>query len=182
MQTNLSEFYSLYARIFKERQKQTTNCFFYVSFGKLAYRKHDVFWAYGMKEYRIQTHRRVEFVDITQYVREAVAASRIRSGICVVYCPHTTGAITINEHADPDVVYDIGSALGRIVPHSWNYAHAEGNSDSHIQSSLVGASQTLIVHNGNLVLGTWQGIFFCEFDGPRERHFYVKIVADNEGS
>jgi secondary thiamine-phosphate synthase enzyme len=102
----------------------------------------------------------------------------VRSGICVVYCPHTTGAITINEAADPDVVRDMGMALGRIVPGQWDYAHAEGNSDSHIQCSLVGPSQTIIVHNGKLVLGQWQGIFFCEFDGPRERRIFVKIVSD----
>ncbi len=135
-----------------------------------------------MKQYSIRTTTRREFVDITAQVREAVAESQVQEGICVVYCPHTTAGITINEHADPDVVHDIGMVLGRLVPHSGNYAHAEGNSDSHVQCSLIGPSQTLIVHEGRLVLGTWQGVFFCEFDGPRQRSFYVKVVAEKGGN
>lgn len=133
-----------------------------------------------MKEFTIRTFARRQFLDVTPQVREAVAASGVREGLCVVYCPHTTAAITINEHADPDVVRDLGMALGRLVPEHGNYAHSEGNSDSHIQCSLVGPSQTLIIHEGRLVLGTWQGIFFCEFDGPRERSFYVKIIGEKE--
>jgi secondary thiamine-phosphate synthase enzyme len=117
-------------------------------------------------------------VDITPQVREAVAASRVREGLCVVYCPHTTAAITINEHADPDVVRDLAVALARLVPRDGGYAHIEGNSDAHIQSSMLGVSQTLIVHEGRLVLGTWQGVFFCEFDGPRQRKFYVKVISE----
>jgi secondary thiamine-phosphate synthase enzyme len=131
-----------------------------------------------MKEYSIRTTGRRQFVDITAQVREAVAASKVQEGICVVYCPHTTAGITINEHADPDVVRDLGMALGKLVPEHGNYAHSEGNSDSHIQCALIGPSQSLIVHEGRLVLGTWQGIFFCEFDGPRQRSFYVKVVGD----
>lgn len=117
-------------------------------------------------------------VDITQQVQQAVGQRGIKSGICVVYCPHTTAAITINENADPDVPRDIGMALGKIAPRSWDYRHSEGNSDSHIQTSLVGPSMTLIVDEGRLLLGTWQGVFFCEFDGPRERTFYVKTISD----
>ncbi|MGB9691541.1 MAG: secondary thiamine-phosphate synthase enzyme YjbQ [Candidatus Sumerlaeaceae bacterium] len=134
-----------------------------------------------MKEYTIRTTSRRQFVDITAQVREAVAASQVGEGICVVYCPHTTAGITINEHADPDVVQDLGMVLGRLVPHEDDYAHSEGNSDSHVQCSLIGPSQTLIVHKGHLVLGTWQGVFFCEFDGPRQRKFFVKVVAERGG-
>lgn len=133
-----------------------------------------------LRQFTVRTHRRTEFIDITAQVRSAILESGVREGICVVYCPHTTGAITVNEHADPDVVADLGMALGRIAPHGWDYQHAEGNSDSHIQCSLVGPSQTLIIHEGQLLLGTWQGVFFCEFDGPRQRHFYVKILGDGE--
>lgn len=131
-----------------------------------------------MQELRVKTSSRVQFVDITSQVREVLRASAVRSGLCVVYCPHTTAAITINEHADPDVVRDMGAHLGRLVPHRGDYAHVEGNSDAHIETALLGPSQTLIVENGQLVLGTWQGIFFCEFDGPRERTVYVKIQGD----
>ncbi|MCX7625516.1 MAG: secondary thiamine-phosphate synthase enzyme YjbQ [Candidatus Sumerlaeaceae bacterium] len=133
-----------------------------------------------MKEFSIRTTTRRQFLDITPQVREAVLTSGVKEGICVVYCPHTTAAITINEHADPDVVRDLGMALGKLVPEHANYAHSEGNSDSHIQCSLLGPSQTLIIHKGRLVLGTWQGIFFCEFDGPRQRSFYVQIIGDKE--
>ncbi len=132
-----------------------------------------------MKAFTIKTRSRVEFVDVTAKVEDAVRERRVASGICVVYCPHTTGAITINENADPDVTRDMGMALGKIAPASWNYAHSEGNSDSHIQCSLVGPSQTLIIDNGQLVLGQWQGIYFCEFDGPRDRRFFVQIVSDD---
>lgn len=133
-----------------------------------------------MKEFTIRTTARRQFLDITPQVRGAVADSGVREGLCVVYCPHTTAAITINEHADPDVVRDLGVALEGLVPVHGNYLHSEGNSDSHIQCSLVGPSQTLIIHERRLVLGTWQGIFFCEFDGPRARSFYVKIIGDKE--
>jgi len=131
-----------------------------------------------MREFSVNTRARREFVDITPQVREAVAASRVHEGLCVVYCPHTTAAITINEHADPDVVRDLAAALARLVPRSGDYHHVEGNSDAHIQSSMLGVSQTLIVHEGGLVLGTWQGVFFCEFDGPRQRKFFVKVISE----
>ncbi len=129
-----------------------------------------------MREFHITTSARRQFLDITARVREAVAESGVREGLCVVYCPHTTAAITINEHADPDVVRDIDAVLTKLAPRRGDYAHVEGNSDAHIQCSLLGPSQTLIIHAGRLVLGTWQGIFFCEFDGPRQRTFYVKIL------
>jgi len=117
-------------------------------------------------------------VDVTAQVQNLVSASKITDGICYLYVPHTTAAITINECADPDVAYDVEGALDRLVPKTGSYRHSEGNSDSHIKSVLVGASQFVFVEDGKLALGHWQGIFFCEFDGPRERRMKVKVVAD----
>jgi secondary thiamine-phosphate synthase enzyme len=112
-------------------------------------------------------------------VRAAVAASGVKEGVAYVYCPHTTAGITIQENADPDVRRDLLLALENAVPHEaarGQYRHGEGNSDAHVKSSLVGASQVIPVEKGELVLGTWQGIYFCEFDGPRSRHAFVKII------
>ncbi|MFW5780786.1 MAG: secondary thiamine-phosphate synthase enzyme YjbQ [Bacillota bacterium] len=114
--------------------------------------------------------------DITKEVKDAVYDSGKREGICVVYCPHTTAAITINENCDDDVSKDIIFGLNKVFPRFKEYKHDEGNSDGHIKSSLVGASETLIIDNYKLVLGTWQGVFFAEFDPPRNRTFYVKII------
>ncbi len=125
----------------------------------------------------IATSARRQIIDITAQVRKIVAESRIDSGICVVFTEHTTAAITINENADPDVKRDILHKLAQVFPQSDDYHHGEGNSDSHIQSSLVGCSETVIIEKGKLLLGTWQGICFCEFDGPRRRTVFVKIVA-----
>jgi secondary thiamine-phosphate synthase enzyme len=130
-----------------------------------------------MKEISLETHSRVEMIDITAAVQKATGEKKIESGICLVYTPHTTAAITINENADPDVPRDILAALDRAVPFSANYRHAEGNSAAHVKSSLVGASEIVIIENGRLVLGTWQSIFFCEFDGPRTRKFIVKNLS-----
>jgi secondary thiamine-phosphate synthase enzyme len=130
-----------------------------------------------MKEISIQTHSRVEIIDITSAVQKTVREGKIESGICLVYTPHTTAGITINENADPDVPRDIIAALDRAVPLSANYRHAEGNSAAHVKSSLVGASELVIIENGRLVLGTWQSIFFCEFDGPRTRKVFISIIA-----
>jgi len=129
-----------------------------------------------MKTIDLQTPSREALIDITSRVEEEVGRSNIKSGICVVYVPHTTAAATINENADPTVRQDILMALRKAVPDSLPYDHSEGNSPAHIKSSLVGASITLLVENGRLALGTWQGIFFCEFDGPRRRHVYVKVL------
>jgi len=126
----------------------------------------------------VTTRKRVEFADITSDVQRQVAESGIQSGTCTVYVPHTTAGITINEHADPDVQRDIIDQLERIVPRQGGYRHMEGNSDAHIKASLIGAAATILIENGCLMLGTWQGIFFCEFDGPRSRHVYVKLVSD----
>jgi len=117
-----------------------------------------------------------ELIDITRTVEEDVSFSGIKEGLCLVYVPHTTAAVTVNEHADPDVRQDILKQLKVLVPKDCDYSHLEGNSDAHIKSSLLGASQTIPVHEGHLVLGTWQGIFFCEFDGPRDRRFYVTLT------
>jgi secondary thiamine-phosphate synthase enzyme len=117
-------------------------------------------------------------VEITDQVQKAIRASGVRQGLCVVYCPHTTAAITINENADPDVVHDLLLWYGRQVPHEQSgFRHAEGNSDSHIKATLVGPSVTLLVENAAAVLGRWQGVFFCEFDGPRTRAVQVQVVG-----
>lgn len=128
-----------------------------------------------MKEISIRSRSRFEMIDITQFVQEAVREEKIAAGMALVYTPHTTAAVTINENADPDVPHDILAALDRIVPLSANYRHAEGNSAAHVKSSLVGASEMVVIENGRLVLGTWQAIFFCEFDGPRTRKVYISF-------
>jgi len=133
-----------------------------------------------MKSLSIQTRHRCELVDITGQVREAVRESRVNSGICVVYCPHTTAAVTINENADPDVVSDLLMGLERMAPPNGPYRHTEGNSDAHLKSSLVGCSEQVLVQNGGLALGTWQGIYFCEFDGPRQRKVHVHVLSDSK--
>lgn len=126
----------------------------------------------------IITNTRVELQDITRKVVDIVSESGVKSGICYLFSMHTTAGITINEHADPDVVADIVEQLDVMVPQHNRYRHREGNSPAHIKASLMGDSETLLIENGRLVLGTWQGIFFCEFDGPRNRTVMVKIVAD----
>jgi secondary thiamine-phosphate synthase enzyme len=131
-----------------------------------------------MQEINIRTNSRVEMIDITSSIREAINAQKVKSGICVVYTPHTTAAITINENADPDVPRDIISALEKAVPEDAGYRHSEGNSPAHVKSSLVGVSEIVLIENGKLILGTWQSIFFCEFDGPRTRKVFIKIIAD----
>jgi secondary thiamine-phosphate synthase enzyme len=130
-----------------------------------------------MDSFEIRTRQRAEFVEITDQVRRAVQQARIQAGICIVYCPHTTAAITINENADPDVVHDMLAWINRAVPKEQaDFRHGEGNSDAHIKSSLVGASATILVEKGNLVLGRWQGVYFCEFDGPRTRTVHVQCL------
>lgn len=128
------------------------------------------------EEFTVKTSRRSEFLDITSKVEEIVSRSGVKEGICRVFVPHTTAAVTINEKADPNVVRDITSTLEKIVPPNAGYRHLEGNSDSHIKSSLVGASEAVIVTSGRLLLGTWQAIFFCEFDGPRTRRCIVQVL------
>jgi len=124
----------------------------------------------------VKTTGREEFVDITRRVEETVAASGVRRGICHLYVPHTTCGLTINEHADPDVVRDIKEVLAEMVPENRDYRHIEGNSPAHVKSSLVGVDAMVFIEDGRLALGTWQGIFLCEFDGPRQRKVWVQIT------
>ncbi|MCX5862560.1 MAG: secondary thiamine-phosphate synthase enzyme YjbQ [Deltaproteobacteria bacterium] len=130
-----------------------------------------------MKAIQVRTQSRIQFVDITSEVKDAISVSGIREGLALVFVPHTTAAVTINEAADPSVVSDIISKLSQMVPHRDNYRHSEGNSDAHIKASLIGSSVNLVISGGALVLGTWQGIFFCEFDGPRQRKVFVKVIS-----
>jgi secondary thiamine-phosphate synthase enzyme len=127
----------------------------------------------------IKSRSRSEMINITHFVQDEISRSGITDGVCIVYVPHTTAGITINEGADPSVCDDILNKLTRLVPKNENYSHSEGNSDSHIKASLMGSSVTVIIANNSLVLGTWQKIFFCEFDGPRTRDIYIKFLKDN---
>ncbi|XRO74680.1 secondary thiamine-phosphate synthase enzyme YjbQ [Methanocaldococcus sp. 28A] len=131
-------------------------------------------------KFQIKTNKREELVDITPQIVSAIAESKVKDGIAIIYVPHTTAGITINENADPSVKDDITNFLSHLIPKNWNFTHLEGNSDAHIKSSLVGCSQTIIIKDGKPLLGTWQGIFFAEFDGPRRREFYVKIITDKD--
>jgi secondary thiamine-phosphate synthase enzyme len=127
----------------------------------------------------VRTRGKVDFQDITGAVRDTIKSSGVKSGVCHVFVPHTTAGVTINEHADPSVVGDIAAQLDKMVPQHSGYRHLEGNSPAHIKASLIGSSQTLFVEEDRLVLGTWQGIFLCEFDGPRNRSLLIKIVPDS---
>jgi len=127
-------------------------------------------------EYRLSAPR-ADFYNITPKVKEALAKSGVQDGIVVVYCPHTTAGTTINENADPDVVRDLLLGLDKAFPDRSEFRHAEGNSSAHLKASTMGSSATVIVKGGKPVLGTWQGIYFCEFDPPRERTFFVKVVG-----
>ena len=133
-----------------------------------------------MHRISVSTKRREELVDITSSIEDAVGKAGIPSGLCVLYCPHTTAAITVNEGADPSVAEDMVMGLQRLIPGDWNFSHMEGNSDAHIKASLIGPSETVIIDGGKLVLGTWQRIFFCEFDGPRKRVIFVKLQGREE--
>ena len=125
----------------------------------------------------VKTGSRTEMVDITARIQAAVSTSGVTQGLCMVYVPHTTAGVTINESADPSVKRDIMMVLNQVIPWEADYRHLEGNSPAHIKSSLIGASETIIVKDSNLVLGTWQGIFFCEFDGPRTRKVHIKLIS-----
>jgi secondary thiamine-phosphate synthase enzyme len=129
-------------------------------------------------EISVPTERRTQLLDVTAAVARLVKDAGVQSGVCYLYVPHTTAGVLINESDDPDVAADIEAALARLVPRDAGYRHAEGNSDSHIKTALVGTSATIFISNGELDLGRWQGIFFCEFDGPRQRRLRVKIVPD----
>ena len=130
-----------------------------------------------MQTFDVTTRNRTQLVDITDWVQEAVSREGVVAGDCVVFCPHTTAAITIQENADPDVASDVVSTLDALVPRDGDYRHSEGNSDAHVKSALVGASEMLVIEQGRLVLGTWQAIYFCEFDGPRRRQVIVQCCS-----
>ncbi len=130
-----------------------------------------------METLSVATRSRTEFVDVTGEVDAAVARSGVQSGACLVSVPHTTAAVTVNENADPDVVRDMLREINRVIPFEDGYAHGEGNSAAHIKSSLFGSSLTLPVQTGRLALGVWQGIYFCEFDGPRSRKLLVQVIG-----
>ena len=133
----------------------------------------------NQKDFRVSTKSRNQMIDITGQVSSIVGQSGISNGDVIVYCPHTTAAITINENADPSVPHDILLTLEKLVPRSMpGYQHYEGNSDAHCKSSLVGCSRQILVKDGAMMLGTWQGIFFCEFDGPRSRTVYVQVRGE----
>lgn len=125
----------------------------------------------------LRSRQPVEMIDVTARVRDAIRQSGIRSGLALVFTPHTTAAVTINENADPDVVADLCMEINKIVPFDDHYRHTEGNSAAHLKSSLFGASETLIVEDGAPLLGTWQGIYFCEFDGPRSRRLHIQVIG-----
>lgn len=127
-------------------------------------------------QYQISTDKKQEFITLDSYLSEAIKDSKVKDGMMVVYCPHTTAAITINENADPDVRKDLKKGLDDTFPNKDYYVHMEGNSDGHMKSSVIGASETLIISNGQLIFGTWQSVYFAEFDGPRTRTVYVKII------
>lgn len=129
-----------------------------------------------MTTVQVCSQQRQEMIEISREVRQAIVASGVRAGLAVVFTPHTTAAITINENADPDVTHDMLMELDKIVPLADGYRHNEGNSAAHIKSSLFGASETVIIHDGQPLLGTWQGIYFCEFDGPRRRQVHIQVV------
>lgn len=131
-----------------------------------------------MHRISIRTGSRVDIREITGEVENAVASSGIRNGVCHVFVPHTTAGITLNEHADPSVVEDIADKLESLVPYHARYKHTEGNAAAHIKATLTGSSAALLIEDGRLVLGTWQGVFLCEFDGPRNRTVYIKLVPD----
>lgn len=129
-------------------------------------------------EISLKTSKHDEMMDITGSVEKLIKNSKVNDGICIVYCPHTTAAITINENSDTNVVDDLLMGLNRMVDSNWPFKHSEGNSDSHLKSSLIGCEKTIIIENGRLKLGQWQGIYFCEFDGPRNRTIFVKIIPE----
>ena len=124
----------------------------------------------------VKSKLRTQLIDITSEIQKAVRSSGISEGLCMLYVPHTTAAITINESADPSVASDIMMVLNEVIPWKADYRHLEGNSPAHIKSTLVGASEIIAIENGSLVLGTWQGIFFCEFDGPRTRKLHMRLM------
>lgn len=134
-----------------------------------------------IKTVEVTTRKRQEFVDITEQIRTVIQSSGVQEGIALLYCPHTTAGVSINENYDPTVAEDILNKLEELVPVQGSYRHAEGNAAAHIKSCLVGVSQLLVISGGRPFLGTWQGVFFCEFDGPRQRKLVVQILSSDRG-
>ena len=132
----------------------------------------------SMHELTLRTGNRTELLDVTDSLAKLVRDSKVRSGLLTVFIPHTTAAVTINENADPSVQQDILQELNRLIPFQGPYRHTEGNSAAHVKSSLVNPSQVILIEDGKLALGTWQGVYFCEFDGPRTRKIWIKIIPD----
>ncbi|MGQ9596663.1 MAG: secondary thiamine-phosphate synthase enzyme YjbQ [Thermoproteota archaeon] len=126
----------------------------------------------------ISTESRQQLMEITSMIEECVRKRDVRSGVCFIYVPHTTAGITVNENADPSVARDIINTLNRLIPVDGDYTHLEGNAHAHVKASIIGHKAILLIENGELVLGTWQGVFFCEFDGPRRRRIMVKILGE----
>lgn len=129
-----------------------------------------------MEKINIQTARRIDLIDIMDEIQNIVSKSRVKEGVCFIFCPHTTAGLTINENADPSVRRDIINTLNKLAPENAGYAHTEGNADSHVKSSLLGSSLIIFIEDGHLAFGTWQGIYFAESDGPRPREVWIKIL------
>ena len=129
-----------------------------------------------MYKITLSTHKRIELIDITEKIQKVVTESKIKEGICFLFCPHTTAGLTINENYDPSVKEDIQETLSKLIPPNKNYSHSEGNADSHIKSFLFGSSLVIFIEENRLCFGSWQGIFFCESDGPRQREVWIKII------
>lgn len=130
----------------------------------------------NLYSFELLTEEKQTFVNIDEYLQQVLCKSGVKNGLMLVFCPHTTAGITINENADPNVKKDLSLGLDQTFPNKKEYVHMEGNSDGHMKSSVIGASETLIISKGQLILGTWQSVYFCEFDGPRKRTFFVKII------
>jgi secondary thiamine-phosphate synthase enzyme len=126
----------------------------------------------------VKTHQRNELCDITKQIRHIVEKQNVNAGLLHIFCPHTTAALTVNENCDPAVQTDISNTLNKLIPANKGYAHTEGNADAHVKSAITGSSQTLFIENGNICFGTWQGVYLCEFDGPRTREVWVKIIKE----
>ncbi|MDO5755116.1 MAG: secondary thiamine-phosphate synthase enzyme YjbQ [Tissierellia bacterium] len=129
-------------------------------------------------EFQITSHKRNEMINIDEFLIRALEEQKIESGIALIFCPHTTAGITINENGDPDVQRDLLYLWEKLSPHYQEYRHFEGNSDAHGKSSIIGCSETVIIAGGRPIFGTWQSLYFCEFDGPRHRKFYIKLMGD----
>jgi len=150
----------------------------YVKIIMLIFKKRTSDFNKKMDTLQIKSNQKEEFIDLTSRIQDIVQSSGIDNGVCLVYVPHTTAGVTINENADPSVKKDILMTLRKMVPDSLDYTHAEGNSPSHVKASLIGSSVEIIIQGGRLAVGTWQGIFFCEFDGPRQRQVHIQIIKE----